>query len=246
MDIRFRHHYFQKIFTFLFEKKIKNFYDIPIIINNYNRLTTLKNLVEDLRKRGYKNIIILDNYSTHPELHNYYNQLKSERIVKLYLFNKNYGSKSLWKSGIFYKYMFSNFCYTDSDLFIHQDCPDDFMKKFKEILEEHKKCYKVGFSLVIDDLPDHYNQKVNVIKWESQFYENEIEKGLYLAPIDTTFALYRPFSRRGNRDGSDFMIRLGKPYSCFHMPWYANSNNLDKEELFYKNSLIKKTHWSSK
>ena len=142
--------------------------------------------------------------------------------------------------------MFSKFCYTDSDLFIHQDCPNDFLKKFNEILKKYKKCYKVGFSLVIDDLPDHYNQKDNVIKWESQFYENEIVNGLYLAPIDTTFALYRPFSRRGKRDGSDFMIRTGKPYSCFHMPWYSNSNNLDEEELFYKNSLIEKTHWSSK
>ena len=91
-----------------------------------------------------------------------------------------------------------------------------------------------------------YNEKQNVIKWESQFYKNEIEKGVFIAPIDTTFALYRPFSRRGRRDGSDFMIRVGMPYSCYHMPWYVNSAQLDEEETYYKQKISEKTHWSSK
>ena len=58
---KFKKHYFQKTLTFFFEKKIKDPFNIPIIINNYNRFTTLKKLVEDLQKRGYKKIIILDN-----------------------------------------------------------------------------------------------------------------------------------------------------------------------------------------
>ena len=92
----------------------------------------------------------------------------------MYLFKKNYGSKSLWKSGVFYKYMFSKFCYTDSDLFIHEDCPNNFMEHFDFLLDKYKNCYKTGFSLLIDNLPDYYNEKQNVIKWESQFYKNEI------------------------------------------------------------------------
>jgi hypothetical protein len=246
MNIKYRKHYFQKILTFLFEKKIHNPYEIPIIINNFNRLTTLKKLIQDLQKRGYKKIIVLDNKSTFPKLLNYYEELKKEGIVKIYLFNKNYGSKSLWKSGVFYRYMFSKFCYTDSDLFIHEDCPNNFMEHFESLLIKYKNCYKIGFSLLIENLPDYYIEKQNVIKWESQYYENEIEKGLYIAAIDTTFALYRPFSRRGKRDGSEFMIRVGKPYSCYHMPWYYNSEHPDEEEIYYKNNLLEKTHWSSK
>jgi hypothetical protein len=246
MNIRSRNHFFQKILSFLFEKKINDPYEIPIIINNFNRLTTLKKLIQDLQKRGYKKIIVLDNKSTFPKLLNYYEELKKEGIVKIYLFNKNYGSKSLWKSGVFYRYMFSKFCYTDSDLFIHEDCPNNFMEHFESLLVKYKNCYKIGFSLLIENLPDYYIEKQNVIKWESQYYENEIEKGLYIAAIDTTFALYRPFSRRGKRDGSEFMIRVGKPYSCYHMPWYYNSEHPDEEEIYYKNNLLEKTHWSSK
>lgn len=246
MDIKYRKHYFQKILSFFFEKKINDPYETPIIINNYNRLTTLRNLIEDLQKRGYKNLIVLDNNSTFPDLLDYYDKLKKEGEIKLYLFKKNYGSKSLWKSGVFYKYMFSKFCYTDSDLFIHEDCPNNFLEHFESLLAKYKNCYKIGFSLLINNLPDYYKEKQNVIKWESQFYEIEIEKGVFYATIDTTFALYRPFSRRGERDGSDFMIRVGAPYSCYHMPWYSNSEQLDKEEIYYKKSLLEKTHWSSK
>jgi hypothetical protein len=243
---KFKKHYFQKILTFFFEKKIKDPFNIPIIINNYNRFTTLKKLVEDLQKRGYKKIIILDNNSSYPTLLNYYKTLQKEGKVKLYLFKKNYGSKSLWKSGVFFKYMFSKFCYTDSDLFIYEACPNDFMDYFESLLKKYRNCFKIGFSLIIDDLPDHYKEKKSVIQWESQFYKNEIEKGVYSAAIDTTFALYRPFSRRGKRDGSEFMIRLEKPYACYHKPWYINSNKSDEEELYYKNNLVEKTHWSSK
>lgn len=246
MNIKYRKHYFQKVLTFLFEKKIHNPYEIPIIINNFNRLTTLKNLIEDIQKRGYKKIIVIDNNSTFPSLLDYYEALKKEGRIKLYLLKKNHGSKSLWKSGIFYKYMFSKFCYTDSDLFIHEDCPNNFMEHFESLLIKYKNCYKIGFSLLINNLPDHYNEKQNVIKWESQFYENEIEKDVFYATIDTTFALYQPFSRRGKRDGSDFMIRVGMPYSCYHMPWYSNSKQPDEEEIYYKNNLLEKTHWSSK
>ena len=48
--------------------KITSAREIPIIINSFNRLTTLKLLVSSLEKRGYTNIYILDNCSTYPAL----------------------------------------------------------------------------------------------------------------------------------------------------------------------------------
>lgn len=245
-NIKYKSHIFQKILIFFLGRSFTNFLDIPIIINNFNRLATLRNLIEDLQKRGYKKIVVLDNNSTYPPLLHYYEKLKSDKRITLYLFKKNYGSKCLWKSNVYLRYMFRPFCYTDSDLQIHKNCPNDFMQRFVAILKKYKTCYKVGFSLVIDDLPDQYNLKEKVMDWEKQFSINEIEHGLFISPIDTTFALYRPFSRRGSRDGSDFMIRTAYPMTCHHIPWYVDSSNLDDEEIFYKNSLVEKTHWSSK
>jgi len=39
--------------------KIKDYKQIPIIINNFNRLDSMKKLIESLEKRGYTTFILL-------------------------------------------------------------------------------------------------------------------------------------------------------------------------------------------
>ncbi len=223
-------------------KKPGDFKQIPIIINNFNRVTSLKKLISDLEIRGYYNIHIIDNKSTYPPLLKYYKTCN----YKVYRLNKNIGFKALWKSGLWYKFLRGYYCYTDSDLSLVDACPDNFMEHFYDLLKKYPEVFKVGFSLKIDDLPDHYARKEEVLEWESRFYKTEKEENIFIAPIDTTFALYRPFSRRGKRDGSDEILRIGWPFQCRHLPWYENSDTPSEEERFYNNSLQKVTHWSGK
>ena len=51
------------------------------------------------------------------------------------------------------------------------NCPDDFIEKFILLLQKYPKALKAGFSICIDDLPDHYKLKEKVIEWESVFLE---------------------------------------------------------------------------
>lgn len=234
---------FYRVLAKIFGKTPADFKQIPVIINNYNRLSTLKQLISDLEARGYTNLYIIDNKSTYPPLLEYY---EKECAYKVFRLKKNIGFKALWKSGIWYKFFTGYYCYTDSDLSLIEDCPDDFMQRFYKLLQKYPEVHKTGFSLKIDELPDHYAQKQEVLDWESKFYKLEKEKGVYIAPIDTTFALYRPFSRRGKRDGSDEMLRVGYPYQCHHLPWYVNSAHPDDEELYYEKSVGKSTHWTGK
>ncbi|MFN2261297.1 MAG: glycosyltransferase [Psychroflexus sp.] len=220
---------------------MKDFKKIPIIINNFNRLSTLKKLITSLESRGYFNLKIIDNNSTYPELLDFYNQTE----YKVYRLKKNIGFKALWKTPVFLAHMFDYFCYTDSDLEIIDECPDDFMEVFYKYLKSNPEIHKIGFSLKIDDLPDHYERKNEVIEWESKFYNHEKDHNMFIAPIDTTFALYRPFSKRGKRDGSVEMIRTGYPYQMRHLPWYVNSKKLSEEEKYYIESVKKPTHWTS-
>jgi len=67
---------------------------IPIIINNFNRLTYLKELIQSLEQRGYSNIYIIDNLSTYQPLLDYYESCRY-RIFRL---KKNLGSYALWNS----------------------------------------------------------------------------------------------------------------------------------------------------
>lgn len=46
--------------------KPTSYKNIPIIINNFNRLTCLQRLIASLEVRGYHNIYIIDNNSTYP------------------------------------------------------------------------------------------------------------------------------------------------------------------------------------
>ena len=77
-------------------KKI-NYKDIPIIINNYNRLEMLTKLIHSLESKGYHNLYIIDNQSTYPPLLEYYTRLP----YPVYMLNKNVGHLSLWETGIF-------------------------------------------------------------------------------------------------------------------------------------------------
>ena len=52
--------------------EIVDYKEIPIIINNFNRLDTLQKLIASLEIRGYRNIYIIDNLSTYPPLLDYY------------------------------------------------------------------------------------------------------------------------------------------------------------------------------
>lgn len=102
---------------------------------------------------------------------------------------------------------------------------------------------KVGPSLSIDDIPDHFANKAEVIIHEQKFWEQR-DGDKYRAPIDTTFALYRPLSGL-NRSRAAEAYRLAPPYSLRHLPWYEDSACPTEEELFYRNACIRPTMWTS-
>lgn len=225
----------------IYGKKIKNPKEIPIIINNYNRLFFLKKLIDSLNRRGYYNIYIIDNNSTYPPLLEYYDTCP----FKIFRLEYNAGYLALWKTGLFKQFERSYYVYTDSDMQIETFCPDDFMQKFISIMQKYPFSQKVGFGIRIDDLPDCFENKKQVIEWENQYWKKEVCQGVYLAQIDTTFALYRPFNG-GPANSRYETYRTGFPYLIKHLPWYINSSNLDEEEKYYINSITKSTHWSQK
>ena len=224
-----------------FSKNIVNFSDIPIIINNKNRYTYLLKLVNYLEDRGYCNIYIIDNNSTYPPLLEYY-RITKHKVFKL---KRNYGYLALWKSLIFLNFIRSYYVYTDSDVLPIEDCPNDFLSYFLNILQNDISIKKIGFSLKYDDLPDSYNLKSKVIEWESKFYTKPISDFLFDSVIDTTFALYRPFSGGGAKLNNK-SYRTGYPYQAYHLPWYENSNNLNEEQIYYYKNSNYKTFWKIK
>ena len=204
--------------------------EIPIVINNFNRLTHLSALIAFLERSGFKKIIIIDNGSTYGPLLEYYATTRHEVVRD----GANYGHLALWKNGLYQRLKWNYFVYTDSDVLPVKECPENFLTHFKKVLDAHFHLDKVGFGIVIDDLPDSFALKEKVINHEKRFWKNEVDENVFDAPIDTTFALYKPFSTL--KFGEVYTLaayRLGFPYVVRHLPWYVDSDNLSEEEQYY-------------
>lgn len=198
----------------------------PVIINVRDRLTDLLALLRWLESVGQREIWLCDNDSTYPPM------VEFLQTTKHHVFRNNFnlGKRAPWLCGLVPELGHDRFfIVTDPDVIPTDHCPKDVLPFFKRCLEEHPETDLVGFSLKIDDLPDHYRHKKSVIAWESQFWEEKVGKYLYRAPIDTTFAMYRP--GLGHRSGN--ALRSAPPYEARHMPWYQDSKNLTEEETFY-------------
>ncbi len=198
--------------------------NIPIFINNFNRITTTKKLVEDLRNLGYNNITIIDNKSTYVPLLRWYNTNPC-RVRRL---DVNMQSYALWDCGEMSTVIAEPWIvYTDSDIELNENTPSNFI----ELLIEKAELYhytKAGLALKIDDLPE--NVFANHIRHsESKFWLTELESGVYSAHVDTTFCVIKP-TRSIQYDS----LRLScNNLTAKHIPWYTDFNNLTEEESYY-------------
>ncbi|TDM00503.1 MAG: family 2 glycosyl transferase [Flavobacteriaceae bacterium] len=212
---------------------------IPIIIVSFNQLYYLEKLLEFLWNNGYYNIVILDNNSTYPPLLNFFKSIKQK--VKIVNLGENLGHTAFWDNRkIFNKYRFGYYVITDPDIVPVQNCPDNFMEIFLNLLKKHRNVTKVGFSLQLDTIPETNKNREIVLKWESQFWESKIENH-FLAGIDTTFALYRPLYKRNDLFCSG--IRTSYPYQAIHGGWYINHMDLTDEQKFYMSLVTKSSSW---
>lgn len=212
---------------------------IPIFITSFNRLNALKEVIKSLETKNETNIIIMDNKSDYGPLLDYYEELKTK--YKIAYLNNNYGHYAAWHSGILNDYRNQYYVVTDPDVIPVQECPKNFLDYFKTVLERLPSYDKIGFGLKLDDIPQH-KYRDNIVGWESKYWEKEIEPGLYNAPIDTTFSLYKPGGPIGHSMNS---IRTGFPYIARHETWYIDPDSLDVHDTYYYKSCKTPTHWSA-
>jgi len=216
----------------------ENWKTVPIIINSYNRKQYIEKQIAYLKSKGYKNIYILDNNSSYLPLIEFY---KTENLRVFYL-SKNMGYLALWETSVFDLFKDEYYVYTDSDVIPNVDVPCDFVEHFSSILNKYDFLEKVGFSLELNDLPKQFKVTEDIINHEIKFWFYGIDEKFYFAPIDTTFALYRPNVKGG------WWLKAGrvqKPYVARHLPWYEDRKSLSEDDTFYYRSINKSTHWSS-
>lgn len=212
--------------------------DTPILIVCRDKLTPVLSLVSWLESAGHESIVMIDNDSTYEPLLEYFERTP-HTVVRL---GANLGPyEGVWGSGLAQAISKGrSFVVTDSDVVPDATCPPDAVAYLQWVLDRFPNYCKAGLGLRIDDLPEHYRLAGMVRDWESRFWSRPVQRGLYHAPIDTTFALYRPNSAFSAKPA----IRTGGPYLARHMPWYVCSDDLSEEERYYiQNCRADISHW---
>lgn len=212
---------------------------INCYIINYNRLTTLKGMVDYLSKEKRINIIVVDNNSTYKPLLEYYKSEEFTSKAKLLQMDNNYGYKVCWIKNLVPKD--EKYIITDSDLDL-SNIPENWLDIMLIGLVRYPNYLKIGFSLDIFNLP-YTPLKNSIITHEMKFWFNDIGIG-FDAPIDTTFALYREKCLSHILGPA---IRLHKPYMAIHLPWLDTPQTLTEEDVYYYehiNTNIEQSHWS--
>ena len=210
-----------------------NYKEIPIFINARDLFVSLRQLVMWLLEAGYTCIYVIDNESSYPALLDFYNTMRKDiRVIRV---GMNLGHTAIWHSNILDQLgIIGPYVWTDPDIVPIKECPTNVLEFFLAVLQVYPNKTKVGFGLRIDDLPEHYRFKREVIAWETQYWEKKIGPKLYDAPIDTTFALYRAGSGYKPINAA---LRTGFPYLARHVPWYENLDRpSDDHDYYLKNA----------
>lgn len=248
-----RYHKYKRYFLWALHTRLNNIDlnyskiakdSIPILINNFNRLDLLKQQIAWLLTVQEKiSIIIVDNRSTYPPLLEYYNQLDYPNVQVVYLhFNS-------WRKGVEYLgqkklKQFSRYIVTDPDLLPYENTPDDFISHLSAMLDKYPAYNHVGASLEINDLPDYNPLKATIFKHESQFWTPKtqlLNEEVYIAPVDTTFAMYRNTSKVIPIEPA---LRTARPYTLKHVDWYRNPAIASAEYDYYFNSCKSFASWT--
>jgi glycosyltransferase involved in cell wall biosynthesis len=223
---------------------------IPILIPTFNNITYLRRMVLQLKAHKLGNIIVVDNASTAPDMLSYLDEIEHEVIVvKL---DYNAGPRALFLTQEYYACLPDVFCITDPDLEFSNALPSGFLLELINATEIFK-IGKAGFALDISQ-PELMREGVltatfvddvgvkyvgGVIEWESRFWQHQIATTaggdpIYLAPIDTTFAVYN--KRYFSPETYLHAVRFAGKYTARHLPWYKENGLSLTEEQYYRST----------
>jgi FkbM family methyltransferase len=211
---------------------------IPIIIITYNNYRYVENTIKQLIKinKDYENNIqILNNYSTCPDTINYLKSLKYKIIEN----TGNHGPRvNKTSNRHIYDILPDKYILTDPGLEFNENMPSNYIEHLSKISDE-LNIFKLGLALDITEKDKFYQYKhpmfnLSIAEIEAHYWKNYFKHNnydLFVAPVDTTFALYNK-----NAVNEKVDVRIAGNFTAKHMPWYIETKlfNLYENFMLYK------------
>lgn len=182
-------------------------------------------MIEWIKQNDELDPIIFDNNSTYPHLLDWYNTNPCQ-ILRVPFNSGHYG---IFQTGIIEQVRTQYYIIADPD-FDMSSVPLDVIEKMKIGLSRYPNYGKCGLSIRIDDLPDGFPGKQDIIQWEDKYWKEPLDDLFYKADVDTTFALYDSSRLRHYTYDA---IRIAPPYVARHIPWYLTKDNISDEFKYY-------------
>jgi hypothetical protein len=193
--------------------RLRNTRDIPILIISFNRERCLEQLVDWLRAAGQRRIFVIDNASDWPPLLRLLDRLEREGVHILRL-AQNHGHRVVWEQDILARLgIDTEYVLTDPDVIPVRACPRDLIGHLHRVLGREPEVHRVGPGICMENIDDAFAHKAVAKSWEQQFWTRPATPGLFVAPIDTTMALYRPGALQ---KFNELTLRCGWPYLLKH------------------------------
>jgi FkbM family methyltransferase len=218
--------------------------EVPVFVPCFNNSTYTARMVSQLRKLGFRRVVLVDGGSTYPPMRDLL-AAPGEGVSVVTLLD-NQGPHHLFLDAATLALMPRHFCITDPDLVFNPAMPADFLGDLAA-LTARERVGKAGLALDLSN-PDAMRDEPFFIgdrswriwEWEEQFWRDELEPlrpggdPVYRADVDTTFALYdRNFF---NPERQTEAVRLAGRFTCRHLPWYRDKELPQDEENFYRST----------
>ena len=230
----------------------------PIFIITCDRLSSTKSVVQSYKnciKTPYE-LVFVDLGSTYESMVEYLGKM-AHRGMKVYMGKSitqvNHLNKvSDYIDDYFQSHDQCDYVVTDCDIALDKT-PGDVLRVYSHFLEILPTINVAGPMLRIDDIPDHYPYKKQLLDGtmgqHKRFHSmpvKEIEhfgkKIRYIhSQIDTTFGMYRAKSKWARMSSG---IRVLAPYAARHLDWYIDPAKMLPDQTHYMKHASKQiAHW---
>jgi len=199
-------------------------------------------------------IVIHDNNSTYKPFLDHLSQLEQEgitvyRSTKTVTVEEQLNSVADSIDSWFITHSAKHYVVTDPDIALEGNC-EDILELYAYLLDTVQSIDVVGPMLRIDNIPDFYPLKQKAIARHTKQFWHKMPLSMQwksktiqyqLAPIDTTFGMYRRgfrFHRLCNG------YRIYAPYWARHLDWYINPAQMEEDQIYYLQHASMVSHWS--